>query len=116
MLSKDSDGGLARQQQLINQRWDRQRLIRLRNRIGMYRLGDVLHLLLAKIHQAVGELSLHLLVGAAADNDPARLADLLKSGRDIHAIAIDRSTLRNDIAHIDAHAKDHATVFGHLRA
>ena len=112
----DRDGGFARLRQLLDRRWGRQRLAGPGNCIGAHRLGNVLHLLFAEIGKAVGKLSLHLLIDAATDDNAARLADLLESGRDIHAIAIDRSILRNDIADIDAHAKDHAAVFGRLRA
>ena len=72
--------------------------------------GDVFHRLLAEVGEGQRQLVAHLLVGVARDADAARVAQGLQSGGDVHAVAEDIAAVDDNVADVDADAKDDPPV------
>ena len=64
---------------------------------------------------ASSSLPCRLVIGRAGDENPARVAQLLQAGRDVHAIAEKIAVLDDDIAEIDADPEHDAMVRRNLR-
>ena len=67
-------------------------------------------MLLAGELQGEVELAMQMVVGGAGDENPARVAQLLQTGGDVHAIAEKIAVLDDDIAQVDADPEHDATV------
>ena len=77
----------------------------------MDRSGDVFHLLLANIVEAVLDAVLDLIAHTPRDADPPRCSQTLKPRSDVHVIAEDAPISDHDITDIDPDAKLHS-AFG----
>src|SRR5436190_21536398 len=77
----------------------------------MHRLGNVLHCLRAQLVEAAFKLALDLAIDVARDADTARLRQSLEPCRYIDAVAIEIASLYDDVAEIDADAKDDTAGF-----
>ena len=83
--------------------------------VGPHRARDVLDVLLASEFQGMLELAMQMIVGRAGDENPARVAQLLQAGGDVHAIAEKIAVLDDDVAQVDADPEHDATVRRNLR-
>ena len=81
------------------------------NRIGTYRTGDILEVLLAQISELNGDLAANLIVGGRRDADAARFRDALKPCRDVDTVAENVVGFNDYVANIDAHAEYNACLF-----
>ena len=81
----------------------------------MHRVGNILHLVGAGVAERHVGLAAHLHMRRFGNHHPAGIGQRFEPRRDIHPIAIDRAVgLLDDIAKIDADAKPHAPVLGHI--
>src|SRR5260370_28443928 len=78
-----------------------------------HRSGDILYLLLAEIVEADRQFVAHLIADRARDANPARLAKALQARGHIDPVAEDVVRLDDDVADIDADAKNEPLVFGY---
>ena len=76
------------------------------------RAGDILNRLLAEIGEGERELVSDLIIRRARDAQAARLAESLQAGGNVDAIAENVAAVDDDIAYIDAYAKNDALVLG----
>ena len=75
------------------------------DRIDADRTGDILQALLAEIGKFRSDLAIHLIVGRRRQTDAAGFSDALEPRRDIDAVAEDVVHADDDVADIDADAK-----------
>ena len=72
---------------------------------GPHRPGDVLDDLLAHVFEAHGQPVAHMVPDHAGDHDGARLRQLFKPRRDVHALAVDVVICDDHVAGVDADAE-----------
>src|ERR1700694_2589954 len=77
------------------------------------RARNVLDGLLAEVGEGQRQLVPTLIVCRAGDAQPARFAQRLQPGRDVHAVAEDVVAVDDDVADVDADAEDDAPTLRH---
>ena len=80
------------------------------HRIGADRTGDILQALLAEVGKFRADLAIHLIVGRRRQTDAAGFSDALEPRRNIDAIAEDVVHANDDVADVDADAKQNPLV------
>jgi hypothetical protein len=75
--------------------------------VRLDRLGDVLHLLLAKIGEGQRQLGADLIPHCTGDANPARLRKSFQAGSDIHGVAEEIVALNDDVADVQPDAEPH---------
>jgi hypothetical protein len=76
------------------------------------RIGNVLEVLRTKVAVTEHELLLHLIVNLSRNANAAGFRDAFKTGRNVHAIAVDIVALHNHVAKMHANAKYHRPLVG----
>ena len=82
--------------------------------VGSHRLVYVFDPLLAEAVETDRELVLHMIIGAAGDDDAAGIGKALQPIGDVHAVAVHVVPLGNHVAEIDADAEPEQLVRGNV--